>query len=250
MRKILLCIILGFSITTYGQVKKPVLKSEAEAYGSSKVHIMGNRLQRGKSYSISSVFNPEKIFRQSAENASSSTPIYDDIYVWQRDIPGKKWVFDNRTINLVYNVNSDLLSFVTQKWNGSAWVNDQQVTYSFTSGNLTGELWQKWNGTTWLNDYNYIKSFNANNYITTESGLLWNGTSWVNDYQTLYFYNSDNNEIRFTQQIWDGSIWTESYQVISTYNSDKNLATEISQFWDGSAWTNSFRDSYSYNARS
>lgn len=247
MRKAILYSILAISINAYAQNKQPTLKNEHLFSGPREEFRKSFKSREGNLRNISFGLNLGKSVKQKETKASSFTPIYDDVYMWKRDIPGNKWVYDNRTINLVYDVNSNLLSSVTQIWNGSGWGNDQQVTYSYTANKLTDELWQKWNGISWVNDYNYITAYDANSNISLELAELWNGSSWENDFQSLYSYDSNNNQINFTQQLWDGSNWGNSYQEISTYNADKYLTIKLSQFWDGSAWRNGFRDNYTYD---
>jgi hypothetical protein len=247
MRKAILCSVLALSINTYAQFKKPVLNSEYSSLARQEL-LKGIKSRERKSHYASLLQIQEKSLQQKVTKASSFTPVYDDVYIWKRDIPGKIWVYDNRTINLVYDVNSNLLSSVTQKWNGSAWVNDQQVTYTYNTGNLTGEVWQVWNGSVWVNDYNYFNTYNANGFITIELGQLWSSGSWVNDFQSLNSYDASNNLINFTQQLWDGSVWANSYKEISTYNADNNITTKVSQLWDGIVWRNSLRYNFTYDS--
>jgi hypothetical protein len=247
MRKAILCSILALSINAYAQIKHPTLSKELLLSGNRE--LLSKTLKQGdeKTHSMSLLPNRGKSFIQQGTRASSDRPIYDDVYRWKRDIPGNKWVYESRSINLVYDVNYNLLSSVEQLWNGSAWVNDQQVTYTYNLNRVTGELWQQWTGTAWVNDTYYTTSYDANGNITLELAQIWNGSAWQNDFQSVYTYDSNNNQITFTQKIWDGSAWGNSYQEISAYNTDRNRTDKLSQFWDGSAWINAFRDKYTYN---
>jgi hypothetical protein len=246
MRKALLCTLLVLSVNSYGQIKHANLYTERLS-GRTTYHKKIIKQGETKAVNISSGLNQIKSSGQLVPRSTSFTPIYDDIYYWKRDIPGKKWVFDSRTINLVYDIDYNLISYVDQIWSGGIWVNDQQETDTYVDNKITGEVWQKWNGAIWVNDYNYISTYNANGKVSGEIGQLWNGSSWVNDYQSIYTYDSNNNLIKLVQQLWDGSVWVDSYQEISTFNSDNNIDYKLSQFSDGSAWTNSTRDYYFYN---
>lgn len=248
MRKVILFSLLAFSVNAYSQITNPALKSRQLS------SVPGIELRKGlnftheKSPRIPALNINVKSSVKKGAKGSSLTPMYDDVYTWNLQLPLENWAYNTRTINLVYDESTNLLSYVTQKWDGSAWKNDGQVTSTYTTGNLTGELWQKWNGTAWINDYKYIKTYNSSGSLTLESGQSWNVSDWANDFQSLYTYNADNNLINFRQQLWNGIAWENSYQEISTYNSDKNLDTKLSQFWDGSAWTDGFRDHYTYDS--
>jgi len=248
MRKVILYSILLLSINTYAQVKQPSLRNGLPLPASGEYLRKSHNPHVREMHNIALLPSQKNYSRQKQTKALSLIPIYDDVYMWTRDIPGKKWVYDTRAINLVYDVNSNLLSSVDQTWNGTGWVNDQQVTYTYTGNNLTDELWQKWNGTIWVNDYKYTTTYTADYLISLELGQLWNGSAWVNDYQSLYAYDVNKNRIKFTQQMWNGSSWDNSYQEASTYNTDKNVTVKLFQFWSGSDWTDGYRDNYSYDS--
>lgn len=248
MRKAILFLILALSINAYAQIKQPTISKELLLSGKRELLREGIRQGEGKIRNVSLSPDKRNSFIQQGTTASPFSPIYDDVYRWKRDIPGNRWVYESRSINIVYDVNSNLLSSVEQIWNGSIWVNDQQVTYTYNLDRVASELWQKWTGSAWVNDSYYTTSYDANSNITLELAQLWSGSAWQNDFQSLYTYDANNNQITFTQKIWDGSVWGNSYQEISSYNSDKNRTEKLSQFWDGSAWINGFRDKYTYNA--
>jgi YD repeat-containing protein len=81
-----------------------------------------------------------------------------------------------------------------QTWNGSAWVNSYQNTYTYdANNNLTSELDQDWNGSAWENSSQYIYTYDANNNLTSELWQDWNGSAWVNSSQYIYTYDANNN---------------------------------------------------------
>lgn len=248
MRKALFCLILALSINAYAQTNQLSLSKEFSLSGNRELLRKGLKpVERNTRY-ISLLSNQGNSFLNQGTKASSFNPIYDDVYKWKLDITTNKWVYESRSINLVYDENSNLLSSVEQLWNGSVWVNDQRVNYTYILNRVTSELWQQWNGTIWVNDSYYTTAYDANSNITLELAQIWNGSAWGNDFQSVFTYDSNNNQITFTQKIWDGSIWGNSYQEISAYNSDRNLTDKVSQFWDGSAWINGFRDKYTYDS--
>ena len=101
-------------------------------------------------WKISGILN-EKNLAQSIKHQKLSPlsliQIYDSIYHWQWDTTSMDWVIASKTISIVYDVNHNLLSYIGQTLNGSAWVNSWQWIYTYdANNNLTSRLSQGWNG--------------------------------------------------------------------------------------------------------
>src|SRR5437868_4160661 len=72
---------------------------------------------------------------------------------------------------------------VTEKWNGTAWVNDSKIIYTYDANCLaTSMLFQDWNSTTstWVNSLLTTNTYNSNNQVSQALTQSWNTTtsSW------------------------------------------------------------------------
>ena len=98
---------------------------------------------------------------------------------------GSAWQYDIRAINVVwYNWTGNILSpdnklssDLQQLWDGSSWVDNDSVYYSYDAfGNETNYIDFTWQNNAWvLNDEeNHIYSYDANNNITQDIWQNWN----------------------------------------------------------------------------
>ena len=178
-------------------------------------------------------------------------PIYDSIYFWQWDTLANGWLTQpySKIINIIYDANNNMTSFLSQGWNGSAWVNYYQYTFTYdANNNRTSELEQHWNGSAWVNYWQYTYTYDANNNMTSELDQTWNGSAWVNSYQEIYTYDANNNNTYTLEQQWNGNAWVNYSQETYTYDANNNMTSELEQEWDGSTWENSWQGTYTYDA--
>jgi len=178
-------------------------------------------------------------------------PIYDSIYFWQWDTLANGWLTQpySKIINIIYDANNNMTSFLSQGWNGSAWVNYYQYTFTYdANNNQTSELSQEWNGSAWVNYWQYTYTYDANNNRTSELYQNWNGSAWVNYWQYTYTYDANNNRTSELEQHWNGSAWVNYWQYTYTYDANNNMTSELDQTWNGSAWVNSYQEIYTYDA--
>ena len=178
-------------------------------------------------------------------------PIYDSIYFWQWDTLANGWLTQpySKIINIIYDANNNMTSFLSQGWNGSAWVNYYQYTFTYdANNNQTSELSQEWNGSAWVNYWQYTYTYDANNNMTSELDQTWNGSAWVNSYQEIYTYDANNNNTYTLEQQWNGNAWVNYSQETYTYDANNNMTSELEQEWDGSTWENSWQGTYTYDA--
>ena len=77
-------------------------------------------------------------------------------------ITSKESVGDYKNV-YTYDINGKIASQITQKWNGTSWVNLIQEYYTYDSfGQTINHTIQNWNGTTWV-----ITTQDVNNYDTS-----------------------------------------------------------------------------------
>src|ERR1035437_3633779 len=60
---------------------------------------------------------------------------FDSIYQWTWDSIAMHWTIYGKQINFVYDASQNMLSDISQTWNGTAWVNLNQNNYTYNAGN-------------------------------------------------------------------------------------------------------------------
>lgn len=69
----------------------------------------------------------------------------DSIYEWRWDTLSDGWNPFNKTIDITYDVNNNYTGETDQRWNGTAWINSWQYTYTFDiHNNQISEIDQIW----------------------------------------------------------------------------------------------------------
>jgi hypothetical protein len=215
---------------------------------------------------------------RSGPQPRSVIPLYDSIINWQSDTPTMTLYYVSKETDITYDANNNMLGYVVQRWNGSAWVNSGQYTYTYNSNNdqtsqlvqswngsawgnysqdtftydsnnnETGDLYQTWNGSAWVNSGQYINTYNSNNDQTNSLNQNWIGGTWVNSSQNIFIYNANNDDTSQVYQTWNGNAWVNGAKYTYTYNSANDLTGNLHQTWNGSAWVNSYQDTFTYNS--
>ena len=62
------------------------------------------------------------------------TQVNDSTYYWKWDTINLVWIINLKSIHL-YNSNDDLISGLTQKWDGISWANNFSESHSFDANN-------------------------------------------------------------------------------------------------------------------
>lgn len=170
----------------------------------------------------------------------------DSIYDYKWDTLNLEWINKNRTIEMTYDINDNLLGSVTQDWNGLSWINESKLTNTYTIDIIANTLIQKWNGATWEDSLQCIYSYDSSNNLLTEMYQEWNGISWNNLSQTINTYDINNNLTSIIYQDGNGSSWDNSGQELYTYDINNKLITNSYNYWDGVSWNNDFLANHLY----
>jgi hypothetical protein len=192
---------------------------------------------------------PESV--KSGLDINSLIPIMDSIYAWEFDSLAGLWYLYpyQRMVDVVYDASNNLISFVSENFNGAVWVKNINYVNTYdVNNNVLTSLAQSWSGSAWENNYQDIYTYDAYNNMTQDLSQNWSGTAWVNSNQNLYTYDADNNEIENISQNWSGTAWTNTSLYSYTYNAQSYLTSEEDLAWTGSAWINSTRSDYTYDA--
>lgn len=173
--------------------------------------------------------------------------IYDSIYDWRWDTISIGWQFNNRTVNMVYNVRNDLVSETGQNWDGSIWENTYKYIYAYDANNNNiNLLLQNWTISGWVDSWQYIMTYDTNNNQTKALEQGYFGT-WVNTAQSMFTYDANNNMIREVTQIWNDSAWVDFRQETYTFDANNKLTIELWQNWNGTSWDNYIQYIYTYD---
>ncbi len=178
-------------------------------------------------------------------------PLYDSIYNWTWDTATTGWKLVDKHINIIYNTNHKMISFMVQSWNGTGWINTEKGVFSFDAGNnQTNSIYQVWNGTTWTYSHKTVNTFDVNNNNLTVLNQTWNGTAWIAlDYKTNTF-DANNNKITAISQTWNGTAFVNVGKFTYIYDANNDVTSDSYQTWSGTSWvyTNGIQDLYTYDA--
>lgn len=146
-----------------------------------------------------------------------------------------------------FDANNNLLTTVTQTWDGTftfSWVNEFKYIYSYNSSNKkVSMVTQHWDGTSaWITDSKNTYSYNAANQLYLDQYLLWDGVSTYNpSRQKTYYFDASGNVINETDVLFVAGTPTFTSDTDYTYNSANKLLTKTGNTWSGSAWVSSVR---------
>jgi len=183
----------------------------------------------------------EQVVKKQKFNPGKVIQVNDSIYHWKYY---SGWVLNFRDIDMVYDANNNLISYLTQYRNGNTWENSTQYTATYDDhNNLTKELKQIWRSSTTLEDSRqFLYSYDANNNLTNKTEQVWTGSAWQNYQQYLANYDAEKNPIWEIWQGWNGYEWGDNgWQYTWTYDANNNKINGLRQYFNGSTWLNDSR---------
>ncbi len=151
------------------------------------------------------------------------------------------WSLYHQTL-YTYDVNDSLINSLTQTWNGTTWINVQQLLYEYNSfGSVTVYMQQQWVNNAWQTNQADSIVYDIQNRIVSNSSYDPDPVS-----RTLYTYtNSDSTIIR---QVGDSTFtWTNETRTDLFYNVIPDKILEINFSWNVNVWDTLNRSTYSYN---
>ena len=168
--------------------------------------------------------------------------------------------FDGKT-NYTYDANNNITKYLSYTgWTGFGWVNGIKTDYTWSNGQLTGEITQRYDSTTttWTEDvktdYSYLAS--KCNGITIYN---WNGTTWKRNanYININWYNwagdvKDSKISSYTYQVPNDTGWKDTMTDTYTYDSYGNQTDHLTKAKPAAVWLVSGEQKdiylYDYNA--
>jgi len=157
-----------------------------------------------------------------------------------------------------YNSDNLLTSLLLERFN------TQTGTWEFVNRSLFKYfnlpepdefLLQDWNGTTWVNNGQIFFSYNSNLQITSSIFRIWDTSNnqWVNANQTFETYDSDFMQIRTERETWNQAFgdWDNSTRAEYFYNQQSELDRVANEIWvnQDSTWAFTDDNLYRYDFR-
>ena len=185
----------------------------------------------------------------------SQTEVFLVDSVYCHEFPGGVETPKDRTYNLDFTPQGDILEAVTQNYDlaAGAYVNARRTLYQRNgNGDPTEQIIQTWSGTTWQNLERKV-------FLPTDQGFFeeittqdWQGDAWLNrTFESYDFITGTNRPFRFQILNWDAaqSSFVNQAQFIYIYTGDGRLQETRFQLWNAQqfAWQDANRTQETYN---
>ncbi|MBC7845086.1 MAG: T9SS type A sorting domain-containing protein [Flavobacterium sp.] len=223
MRKITLLMLIVFTITSQGQTK--LLSSINQYYN-------GSSWENSRGYNY--------------EYDGNNNLITETNLAWENGV----WKIRDKT-TYTYNANNKVTQEVGQEWNTTtnALENSYRDTYTYTSGNLTGQIAEIWENSNWVNEWRNDITF-INNLPQSALFYNWVGSQWVLDSRETLTYNGNNKITSSVTEDWVGSQWVNSGKSLLAYNASNQILNIRYAEWDdfNLNWKEYYRTDYVLDA--
>jgi hypothetical protein len=230
MKKTTLLMLIVFTITSQGQNK--LLSSITQYYnGSSWENSYGyNYEYDGNNNLIAETYlnwdnGVWKIWDETTYTYNASNKVTLEV--------GRQWNAIANTLENSYRdtytySNGNLTGQVAEVWMNSNWVNEWKNEISYTNNFPQSALFYNWVGSQWVLDSRETLTYNGNNKITTDIGEKWVNSQWVNQYKTLLTYNVNNQILNNRSAEWDdfNLLWKENYRIDYVLDATGNRTSE------------------------
>lgn len=142
-------------------------------------------------------------------------------------------------IDFMYDMNNNLIKVEDRLWApGTGWANNERKTYSYTGKDVVEYMLEKWDGSAWVKSQRWTYTNDANSNVTLSTEFRWTGNSWVEVLQHQYSYDGYNNKLEELESSWDSNTgkFVKSKREVRTYNA-KLLPEAVNTYtWNGTAW--------------
>ena len=186
---------------------------------------------------------------------SAQTFLVDSVYC--HEYPSGVQTPQNRTYNLAYTPDGDLLEAVTQHYDAptTSYANARRELYQRNgNGDPTEQIVQTWDAATsaWTNLERKLFAPTPEGFFEEVTTQDWTGTAWQNrTFEEFDFITGTNRPFRFQILQWDAS--TQSFrnqaQFIYIYNGNGRLLETRFQLWNATqfAWQDANRTQELYD---
>lgn len=278
MKKILLFVLLAFSINAFAQHNQRSHPTKQSVLNPIEIV---KSIRDIKSLKASGVFTSEKIneFIKAIQAPAVQYELLDSVRHWDWDIQIGNWVNTNKTVKIMYDGKNRIISSIQQEWDTDSWewINSVKSTYIYNSSDLmTTMLMEGWEDTEWVNvmrttmtydtnkDQTSLKTemwfmgiimttlttltYDANHNVLTEITQTEMLGPLTNVSKEIFTYDTNNNLLTAIHQAWETDSWVNDTYTVNTYDSHDNLLTTTNQNWETGAWINADKRTFTYDA--
>jgi hypothetical protein len=148
------------------------------------------------------------------------------------------WQFDD---------NGNILEFIFQIWDGSAWLNFFRFNYVYDGDNLVEFIYQSYAGGSYQNVLRYEYTYDGNGDLAEQLTQNWLGGVWIASSKRTSTYNGNHQPILVIQEQWLNE-WINQYRETYTYGSSDELLTYLDEAWE-SDWEIIEQTTYTYDGQ-
>jgi hypothetical protein len=147
-----------------------------------------------------------------------------------------------------YDAELNLLSDLTETWNGSQWINSWQESNTYENGNLMTHISETWNNSEWNNKWKSSYTYGDSGSVLTQIDQSGSGKIWTNFERLSYSYNADGTMAVKTSERWASDQWNPNYKYSYHWDSRKNLILLLIEAGKDGGWINSYRNIHNFDA--
>jgi hypothetical protein len=188
-------------------------------------------------------------------------------YLFQVGDDVNGWTDANR-YTYTYAMDGNELSYLAEKWNGTAWVKQsssrirvydangnllsqtgtsQRTLYTYDAENLVQtKTIQELLNSNWVDKSRVVYSYLPNN-TTIETTAYWIGTGWFDTNRNTITYNASGKVLQNFSESWNSTVWINGSLQSNSYTANGDVLEELTQSWNGTDWENYYLTSYSYD---
>ena len=197
----------------------------------------------------------------------------------------EKWLFDkwNDNWKVIYSYDSDgnIATEINERAFGFPAKLDKEFKHTYTynsEGNQTKNITEKWDGSQWINFSKNTLAYDSNKNLTLMLTEVWDGSKWLNFFNSTFTYDSNGNSISLIEEIWDIPLgkwfnksryinvydsngyktsltkeqwlldWTNMSKINFSYDSNGNLISKINEQWTQGQWKKDSKQTYEYDS--
>lgn len=225
---------------TYGRVTEEVTADSATNTPSYKSLYTYNA-QGQQTESLGQMWNGtswENNYRQqSTFDANGNETSYLSQYwqngAWQTSY-GDQYIF-------TYNAANQLVEVISKQFQSSTgtYVNDRRETYTLTSGQISLAVVQKWQGNAWVNDEQYVDVIwhdAAKRQLASYRWQEWNGAAYVDSARYSYTWGVGTSSVVVTERPTGPNTWAPSERYSSSSDAYGNHTGYQEELWRNNSW--------------
>lgn len=198
---------------------------------------------------INSEYNMRQTSQLRTTSERSLIQLNDSIYHWNWDTLNLVYQNDEKTTDILYDEDNNVISETHQIWKNNGWTCTYKTNTNYDDkNNPINILHLHWNDSIWEPDYRLTFTYNENNKRLSQLEEDWNGSLWEISSLNSYTYDENDYLISFLEQYcWGNSELENAFLFTFSYDSAYNYISQLEQRWNDSIWGNYCLYTYSYD---